>query len=342
MPLKNKKKMWNDASNTDSEKKNIPLLDYSTGRLLRINPQCITLSSWDIYDTYRPDYEKKSKITKGTKCLIGEEEIEGFKIEGKKYEVKGYISEYSNQNINAYVCKEITDNTSSKYSLSRIECEHFGIPFEPGLELVLNTEDFKPYQEKDDRHFSINDSNLGLYPAPYGVKDIPFIFVDIMGFSMYDEGLIQCPVKEPYFICKDKILDSLNVVRLGHELRGSIVLNEIAKNGILHLELEIPPDITREDLKWESLSDELFKFNILGYELSRPICNTIKIKSTPSLKTYDTHNLTCDKVLPMNSFYKSMPSLKISDTDDILRDSLLSTNSNFNTISTKYIYREKF
>lgn len=136
--------------------------------------------------------EGEKYALKGTPC-------EGFEMPTKIYELVAVHDKFNDIDINSIIVKQISGDNSKIFTLSKNDCQHIGIEYEPGLQLF--PKDMKWELVKDVVPFNPHD--LSTTPLSSIDNKIRNIVVKINGFQDYRNGYIITPngklIKEERF-----------------------------------------------------------------------------------------------------------------------------------------------
>lgn len=127
------------------------------GKLLALNPQNIKF-----VDCSKPGIQRAfglfelecstNSFQVGSLYTLEQPIRDGFTVPNSVYELKGILDTYAGIEINSLIVRKVEGPDVMKYTVSKQDCERFGIPYEPQLEILPQSlpwkkacKEFDPY-----------------------------------------------------------------------------------------------------------------------------------------------------------------------------------------------------
>ena len=198
---------------------------------------------------------------------------DGFEMPTRTYVCKGVLDTLYGSEINAVIMKQIDGDEDYIFSLTRLDCELFGIEFESKLQLFPMSFDWKSSNHRTFRNFDAN--NLGTY-RPHQIENkISQMHVTLYSIRPYRRGYIMTPNGVPMpieaflhnlqFFFKEEPLSRISITHrpLALNEQGTVLINESGNN--INLMLFFNRSIDPEILEGKNIDQ------VIGARWSEPI-----------------------------------------------------------------------
>lgn len=139
--------------------------------------------------------EHEGLLREGEIYSTGGGKIEGFDMKNIYFRLIKVVDEYKGNKLNSIIIKEVAfdkdgnvidenpTSTRRRFSLSRMMCRNFGIEYDNGYEIWLNTGNYELVDKKEGNAIHVDPTDLSTYPCSKIDKSVRKILLSLRGYK---------------------------------------------------------------------------------------------------------------------------------------------------------------
>lgn len=176
-----------DLISTYDKKISHPIVDERNKTIVPLEYGTIEAIDFSSFNVPKEDSRFKEYFFIGEKYSLKAPSCEGFEMKEKIYQLIGVVNNFSDVPINSVIMKQISGEKDLIFALSKSDCLHLGIEYEPELQLFPQDMSWNRVVENFDK------DDLSTTPKSEIDNKIRYFLLKLKGFKDYKHGFIVSP-----------------------------------------------------------------------------------------------------------------------------------------------------